>query len=119
MLPVSRNVFNTEHKSGTFGGSALTARLETGEIMSDDMDMLFLDRVRPLVEGSTATNTVYLATRNTLNSDFTYGSGVTQNVIGEHNFRTPSRYIRLRLDIANGFEKAVGLRANLSTGGVR
>jgi len=112
-------VFNTEHKSGTFGGSALTARLETGEIMSDDMDMLFLDRVRPLVEGATATNTVYLATRNTLNSDFTYGSGVTQNVIGEHNFRTPSRYIRLRLDIANGFEKAVGVRANLSTGGVR
>ena len=87
--------------------------------MGEDMDMLFLDRVRPLVEGATATNTVFMATRNTLNTDFTYGSGVTQNTIGEHNFRVPARYIRLRLDIANGFEKAVGVRANIKSGGIR
>ena len=87
--------------------------------MSDDMSMLYCNRIRPLVEGATATNTVYMATRNTLNSDFTYGSGVTVNTIGEHDFRIPSRYIRLRLDIADGFDKAVGLRANINTGGIR
>ena len=112
-------VFDTLHKSGTFGGSALTARIETGEIATESMDMMYCDKVRPLVLGGTATNTVYLASRDNLNSDITYSSGVSANSIGEHNFRASHRYLRFRVDIAGGFDKAIGVRANLDTRGRR
>ena len=112
-------VFDTNNKSGTFNGSALTARIETGEVATEDMEFLFCDRVRPLVTGANATNTVYLATRDSLNSDFTYSSGQTVNSIGEHNFRKSARYIRFRVDIAGGFDEAIGVRANLDSRGRR
>ena len=102
-------VFDTNNKSGTFNGSALTARIETGEVATEDMELLFCDRVRPLVTGATATNTVFLATRDSLNSDFTYTSGQTVNNIGEHNFRKTARYMRFRVDIAGGFDEAIGV----------
>ena len=112
-------VFDTDNKSGTFGGSALTARIETGEIATDQMNFLFCDRIRPLVLGQNAVNTVFIGSRDTLNSDITYSSGVTVNSIGEHNFRSAHRYIRLRVDIANGFDKAIGVRANIVSRGRR
>ncbi len=112
--------FDTAHKSGDFSGSALTARLETAEIASEDGSVLYCDNVRPLVQGATATNTVYLATRSTLTTDHTYTSGVTQNsVTGEHNLRDAARYMRFRVDIAGGFEHALGVRVKIKSGGVR
>ena len=112
--------FDTAHKSGDFSGSALTARLETAEVASEDGTVLYCDNVRPLVQGSTATNTVYLATRNTLTTDHTYSSGVTQNsATGEHNLRDAARYMRFRVDIAGGFDHALGVRAKVKSGGVR
>ena len=112
--------FDTAHKSGDFSGSALTARLETAEVASEDGTVLYCDNVRPLVQGSTATNTVYLATRNTLTPAHTYSSGVTQNsATGEHNLRDAARYMRFRVDIAGGFDHALGVRAKVKSGGVR
>lgn len=112
--------FDTAHKSGNFTGAALTARIETAEIASEDGSVMFCNGVRPLVQGSTATNTVYLASRNTLTSDHSYSSGVVQNsTTGEHDLRENSRYFRFRVDIAGGFDHAMGVRASIKTGGVR
>ena len=112
-------VFATDHKSGTFGGAALTARIETGEIASGEKEYVYCDGVRPVVAGGSATNTVYIATRNNLNEDITYSSGVTASAIGDHNFRSTSRYMRFRVDIAGGFDEAIGVQANIETKGRR
>ena len=111
--------FSTAHKSGTFEGSALTSRLETGEISSGSLNTLFCNNVRPIVEGTTATNTLYIASRNTLQNNISYSSGVTVNDIGNHPFRVQGRFLRFRIDTAGGFEHAVGLRAELIEKGAR
>lgn len=52
-------------------------------------------------------------------STYSFGSGATANSIGEHNFRKAARYMRFRCDIAGGFERAVGVRVNVKSNGVR
>ena len=112
--------FNTSHKSGDFTGTALTARLESEEVGSENTNILTCNNVLPLVEGSTATNTVYVATRANQNSDITYSSGVTVNsATGQHNLRKSARYMRFRVDIAGGFDHALGVRANIAAKGLR
>ena len=112
--------FNTSHRSGDFTGAALTARLESEEVGSENTNILTCNNVLPLVEGSTATNTVYVATRANQNSDITYSSGVTVNsATGQHNLRKSARYMRFRVDIAGGFDHALGVRANIAAKGLR
>lgn len=111
--------FNTSHIAGSFSGAALTSRLETVEMARDDAEMIYINSLRPLVQGSGAVNTVYVGTRNTLQDTLAYGSGITANTIGEHNTRAAARYMRLRCDTSGGFEHAVGVRVNVQVNGSR
>lgn len=112
--------FDTSNKSGAFNGAVKTARLETTELALPDGSTFFCNSTRPLVQGDgSGTNTVYLGTRNLLDANYSFGSGATANSIGEHNFRKAARYMRFRCDIAGGFERAVGVRVNVQSNGVR
>ena len=112
--------FFTDHKSGVFNGAAKTARIETQELASPDGQKLLLNEVRPLVQGvGTGTNTVYLGTRNVLDENYAFGSGVTANAIGSHPVRSSARYHRIRCDIAGGFQRAIGVRVNAIPNGER
>jgi hypothetical protein len=111
--------FDASHESGSFTGAALTSRLETIELARDDASMIYVNSVRPLVQGSGSTNTVYIGTRNNQNDSVTYGSAISANSIGEHNTRSAARYMRFRCDTAGGFERAVGIRINVQPNGIR
>jgi hypothetical protein len=111
--------FGTDNKSGTFAGMPLTATVETIEMARDDSQIIRCNNMRPLVQGASAVNTMSIGTRNTLNSDYTFNTGVTANAIGEHNTRAAARYMRFRNEISGGFERAVGVRINVDGGGVR
>ena len=111
--------FDTAHKSGSFSGSALTARLETTELITPEERQIVTKSARPIVEGSSATNTLYVGTRDRLTDNYAFTAGRTANSIGEHNIRASGRYMRFRTDIAGGFDHAKGVRVEYRTNGVR
>ena len=87
---------------------------------SENTNVLTCNNVLPLIDGGTAVNTVYVATRANQNSDISYSSGVTVNsATGQHNFRKSARYMRFRVDIAGGFDHALGVRASIAAKGLR
>jgi len=110
--------FDTAHKSGTFTGTPLTARLETTELASPDGSTIFTNGARSLVDGSGAV-TLYAGSRDLLTNTYAYNAGVGQNAIGEHNFRLAARYMRFRTDITGGFDHAIGVRVAQKLSGVR
>ncbi len=111
--------FNTANKSGAFNGPALTSRLETTELARSDGQLTYVDSMRPLVQSNSATNTLYVGTRNNLNDPIVYSNAVVANVIGEHNHRAAARYIRCRVDTAGGFDLATGVRIKAQANGIR
>lgn len=111
--------FDTAHKSGSFAGMALTARLETIEMSRDDSQMIYCNSARPLTQGVDATNTVYIATRNQQTDNYVYGGAITANSIGEHNTRAAGRYMRFRNDISGGFDLTMGVRVAVQPQGIR
>lgn len=115
--------FDSANKSATFDGTALTAVIDTKEIAAPDDDhRVILNGVRPQVESDgNSTITVSVGTRNRLGDSPSFGVGRTLNGInGEASFRVNSRYQRYRLNIAGGFNNAIGARARVSmTGGRR
>lgn len=111
--------FDTTHKSGSFSGSALTATLETAEVGNPDSSMIYVNGIRPLVDGDGASNRVYVGTRDVQNNNYSYGNSIFPNSIGEHNTRAAARYFRFRVDISGGFERAIGMRARAKSNGIR
>lgn len=111
--------FDTAHKSGSFSGPALTARIETAEIGSPDASMLYVNGVRPLIDGDGATNSVYVATRDVQNDSTTFAGPFSANSIGEHNMRKAGRYFRFRVDVSGGFDRATGVLARAKSNGIR
>lgn len=110
--------FDTAHKSGSFGGLALTATVETAEVGSPDGSMLFVNGIRPMVDGASI-NTLYCGTRNVQNTNFSYGSPLPANSIGEHNTRASGRYFRIKAEIAGGFDRAMGVKLRAKPNGIR
>jgi len=111
--------FDLTHASGSFGGTALTSRLETAELALEDAAMIFVNSMRPLVQGTGSTNTVYVGSRDSLTDSVVYGSAITANTIGEFNTRDVGRYMRFRCDTAGGFDHAVGMRVSAQAMGIR
>lgn len=110
--------FDTTHKAGAFGGAAMDATIETAEVGTPDAGMIYVNGMVPLIDGST-TNTVYVASRNTQNADYSYGAGIAANSIGEHNTRTAARYLRFKVDTSGEFNHAKGVRARIRNNGIR
>jgi len=112
--------FATDHKSGTFDGTPLVGTLDTKEISGADHQRLVINSVRPLYEGQPGSSvTIQVGTRNRLQDNVNYSSARSLNAInGEASVRINARYPRFRLNITGGFDKAIGVRANVrKTGG--
>lgn len=104
--------FDSTYKLATFNGDALTAVLETGEFGLEG-ERGYLDGVRPLVTGTDATTvTVELGTRNLMGSSvvWTAARSITP-ATGKVDFRNSSFFFRLRVNIAGGFDSALGIDA--------
>jgi hypothetical protein len=101
--------FNSDHKQVNFTGTALTALLETGDIQLTPGQRTNLLRARPLVEGTSATATLNVGTRNNLTESVTYGNTLSVDSIGEFQMRSNSRYHRARLNVSGGFDHASGV----------
>ena len=102
--------FDFEHKLVSYSGSALAATLDTTETQHYPGQMSFVDAVRPLVEGASATITVQVGTRNQLNEAVTFSASASLNSIGEANPRSVARYHRYRTIITGGFDHAQGVQ---------
>lgn len=103
--------FGNDHALGTFSGSAATARFDSAEYDMNPFGYLFVNGVRPRVTGNPTGVTVALANReNQDNESRTFGSSVTRTTrTGVCDFRDNLKFGSMRLEIAGGFTKALGL----------
>lgn len=105
--------FTPDHKSADFSGAALTAEFDTVEIQGAGNQRLFTNSVRPLVEGSSATDvSVCVLSRDRLEDNPMASPERAVNDIGEANIRKNSRYQRYRVKVAGGFEHAYGVEVH-------
>lgn len=104
--------FGTDNALGTFSGAAGTARFQTAELNPNPGGFFHLRGVRALLTGTPTTVTVALAKRAAQYGEgLSFGSGVTANSrSGSSDFRDELRFGALQLEIAGGFEKAIGLQ---------
>jgi len=101
--------FDLDYKLGDFSGEPLSATFETGALTLDGMRSIILG-VRPLTQGGTATIT--LGEQRTLADAVTWGAerGLTY-ATGQADFRQSSFFHRVRMRVAGGFDKAIGVDA--------
>jgi len=109
--------FDSSNKGATFNGPTLNVCLDTKEF-SQDGALSFINKLRPLVEGSGTLSFTPL-TRNRLMDNPIVGSPVAINAIGECNMRVHSRYHRYRLTGTTDFNHAIGVEFTPKTKGKR
>jgi hypothetical protein len=110
------------HRSATFDGAPLTATIDTKELSSGSAKRLFVNKVRPLIEGvGASTITVQVGSRNKLQDASNFSLAKTLHPItGEANVRANSRYQRYRVNVSGGFTSANGVLVPLrASGGAR
>lgn len=103
---------------GSFGGSAVEATIDTGE-MNIPGWRVFVQGVRPLVEGAEAS--VTLLHRDSLSASTSSVGPVAQGVTGSCPFRKDVRYARARITIAAGetWSHATGAEVDFTQRGRR
>lgn len=101
--------FNNAHKQINFTGSAMDALLETTEAQLNEGYRSDVTLVRPVVDGSSATVTCQMGTRNTQTSTHSFASAVSTNTTGDCPVRSNARYHRIRTNITGGFDHAIGI----------
>lgn len=114
---VSLAAFDTDHKIGTFTGSALSGVVDTGEVQHYPGYRSNVTEVRPLVTGGTATVTV--GRRNLQSESVTFGSAVSQNASGTCPVRSNARYHRYRITTSGDFDFVQGVQAICEQGDMR
>lgn len=101
--------FNSSHKMVNYTGTALDATIETGEATLHENHRTQVTKVRPVVDGTSATVTVQLGTRNALSESVTWDSSVSLNSTGDAPVRTNARFHRARVNISGDFNFAQGI----------
>lgn len=102
-------IYDTSHKKGVLGGTALSAIIETAEAMINPGKRTQVTGVRPLVDGAT-TLTVQIGTRELQDDAVAYGSALTpHSSTGIAPARSDSRYHRFRVNTVGGFTHAQGI----------
>ena len=96
----SVGVFNTNHKLGSFEGSALAATIGTGETEIFGQSRSLVTHVRPMVDTSAATGTVSF--RNRVADSATTTSAATMHSTGTIPFHKSARYFKFNLVIPAG-----------------
>ena len=113
------SAFTTDYKLAFFTGSAMTAQIDTGDFMPRNGVKSLLQRVRPVVDGSSATVTVQHAGQNKAADGVTFSSAITPSATGNAGLRKKARYHRLRFNISGGFDHAQGFEADYKVLGKR
>ncbi len=111
---------NTDHKIARFTGSEKTARFVTGESQIITDARAFVRSIRPLIQGDSATTvTSYVGGRDRLIDSVTWSSASALNATGTCPVRSNARYHRLKVEVAGGFERAMGADIELTKEGIR
>lgn len=116
---LSLGAFNTSHNSCTFDGTPLTATLETKELDAGPGTASYIDQVRPIIEGGSASITIQHGTRARQTDDVSWSSAQTINNDGAFDVRAGARFHRFRATISSGFSKAMAMDVRVKTHGVR
>lgn len=111
---------NGLHKISRFTGSAKTARFTTGEAELVTDARAFVRSLRPLVQGSSATNvSIQVGGRDRLVDTVTWTSASAMNATGTCPVRSNARYHRLKMEVSGGFDRVIGSEVNFTKEGVR
>lgn len=111
---------NTDHKIARFLGAAKTARFTTGEGELVTDARAFVRSLRPLVQGSAATNiTTYVGGRDRLIDSVSWTSGSVMNATGTCPVRSNHRYHRLKMEVSGGFDRVMGSEVEFTKEGIR
>lgn len=103
------NVYDTEHKKGVFGGTALSAVLETPELQLNESGDSYISSVRPLVDGATS-QTVQVGSRHLQDDSVTWTNAETPNSeTGKIHPRANADYHRFRVNTTGDFTHAIGV----------
>lgn len=118
---INIQAFDTSNQAATFDGMPLVATIDTKEISAPDQARLMTNSIRPMIEGGVSMNiTVEVGTRNGLRDNVAFAlPKATNGINGEVNVRANSRYQRYRVNIADGFEDAIGVKTNSRLSGGR
>lgn len=97
---------------GTFSGTILDARFETGEIEVEPPGFIYLNGIKPMLTGNPTTITVSVSLRASQdNENRSFGSPVSRTTrTGVCDFRSHGRYASARVDITGGFDRALGIQ---------
>jgi hypothetical protein len=109
--------FDGSNKLVNYNGTALTAEIDTAESQLVPGKVAKVEALRPLVEGSSATVTVSMGTRDTLQSNRSFATAASLNSIGEADVRSTARYHTARIGISGGFEHAQGVQLDAAPWG--
>ena len=112
-------LFSTDHKLAYMAGTALSAVIETGEVQFFPGRKSLLCCARPIVEGSSATATVQIGTRDTLSGSVSWTSAASLSADGKASVRAGARYHRIRCNISGGFDHAQGVEFDAKQAGRR
>lgn len=118
---INVSAFDSLHQAATFAGAPLTAILETAEQRSMVNERLYINNLRPIIEGSAATvitGEVGYRDRLSDNVNYTFAKG-ENGINGQINVRRNARFMRYRLNITGGFDHALGVIPNDLVGGGR
>lgn len=108
---------DTSHRLGAFSGTAMSARLTTGDRQLTAGRRSTVSAVTPLVEGATTVSVTHL-TRSTLaGSALTSWGPFAMNAVGECPGQSDDRYHRFQLDVTGGFSQALGVDPTFTDGG--
>jgi hypothetical protein len=91
--------FDTSHRQGFFSGSNLAATVETGDNQLSPGGRTLFRGLRPMIEGTSATPSLTVGSRDHLTESVTYGNPMAANSYGFCNARVQARYHRARITI--------------------
>jgi hypothetical protein len=103
------SAFNSDDKMVNMTGAALDAVVETQEneiFPNEDADLTL---IRPLVEGTSATITMQVGTRQKQQDSVSYSSAVSPNTNGDCEVRENGRLFRGRINVSGGFDHIQGV----------
>jgi hypothetical protein len=103
--------FGGDFKLGTFSGTALVARFETGGYELNPFGYMFIRGVRPRVTGNPTSVAVSIGSRdNQDNETRSFTANATRTTrTGVCDFRETVRFGTIRLEVTGGFDRALGV----------
>jgi hypothetical protein len=109
--------FSDANKLARFSGAALTATFTTPEFTADKR--IFINKVRPIIDGTTAVPTIEVGTRELPTDAVSFTSAESLTTDGTANVRKSGRYMRIRTKISGGFDEALAVQFDPKAGGKR